>query len=129
MRLHVLAAALLVGMLSGTDIAAAAFTCPDTPTIQAAITKYINVDYWTPAQRETWKVKSVSDFKFGPIRTGQITKRQVDYGPARDICPVAVEYSFVVEKNDGRRETTGMGANKTHLFYLDDFKNWLFKIS
>ena len=45
-----------------------------------------------------------------------------------DVCPVRAEYSFAVTHADGRVERTEMGAGKTHLFYLDGFDEWTFKI-
>jgi hypothetical protein len=128
MRLCVAAAALSAGILTGITASSAAFTCPGKADIEGRITKYITVEYWTPGHRETWKVKNVSDIKFGPIRTGQIGQKSIDYGPPKEICPVRVEYSFVVTKNDGRRETTQMGAGKTHSFYQDGYNEWQFKL-
>jgi hypothetical protein len=127
-RMQVAIVALLTGMVSGISAAAAAFTCPGKSDVEGRITKYITAEYWTPAQRDIWKIKDVMDFNFGPIRTGQIGRRSVTYGSPKEVCPVRVEYTFVAIHNDGRRETTQMGAGKTHWFYQDEFGDLQFKI-
>jgi len=127
---RVLLAAILGTFLAfaAAEIAAAA-DCPSAAEAQAALTKYINTDYWSPSKRDTWKIKSVSNFSFGAIKTGNIVKKQVEWGrQAQDVCPIRIEYSFAVEHNDGRREVTQMGVNKTHLFYRDPFNEWSFKV-
>jgi len=102
----------------------AAFTCPNQAEVEKRLTQYITVDYWSPGQRTIWQVKDVTDIKFGPIRTGQIGKHVTAQGVQRDACPVRVEYSFLVVKNNGSRETTKMGDGKTHRFFRDDFNDW-----
>lgn len=108
--------------------AVAALQCPDQAAIESALTTYITKDYWKPSERETWKITDVSGFQFGPIKTGRIIQKQVEWGQAaQDVCPVRVEYSFQVTHADGRIERTTMGGDKTHLFYLDAFDEWTFK--
>jgi hypothetical protein len=119
---------LAVTMLYGNGSAFAA-DCPTQAEAQTALTKYINVQFWSPGQRDIWKIKSVSAFTFTPMRVGKIVKKQVEYGKlAEDVCPVRLTYSFTTEKADGRKEVTTMGENKTHLFYKDPFDDWTFKV-
>lgn len=107
---------------------ASAADCPGEAEVHAALTRYINTDYWSPSKRDTWKIKSVSNFSFGPMKVGNTVKKQVEWGKAaQEVCPVRLEYSFAVEHNDGRKEVTQMGVNKTHLFYRDPFNDWIFK--
>lgn len=126
MRNRIVGAVVVLSASVGNALAA---TCPSEPQVHAALTKYIETDYWSPSKRDVWKVKSISEFKFGPMRTGQIVKKQVEWGrAAQDVCPIRIEYSFTAERADGRREVTPMGVNKTHLFYQDPFQEWTFKV-
>ncbi|MBK8068541.1 MAG: hypothetical protein IPK27_13220 [Rhodanobacteraceae bacterium] len=109
--------------------AAMALECPDQAAVEAALTRYITKDYWSTSERETWKITDVSGFQFSPIKAGRIIQKQVEWGrSAEDVCPVRAEYSFAVTHADGRVERTEMGEGKTHLFYLDGFDEWTFKI-
>ncbi len=126
-RSSLFAACTLIATCYG-GVAFAAAACPSETEVKAALTKYINVDYWTPAQRDIWKIKTVSGFTFGPMRTGQISKKQVEYGKlAQDVCPIRIEYAFGTESVAGEKKQTKMGENKTHLFYKDPFGDWIFK--
>lgn len=108
---------------------ASALDCPDEAAVHTALQNYINNDYWTPSERDTWKITDVSGFEFGAMKVGHIIQKQVEYGrSAEDVCPIRIEYSFKVTHADGRVETTTMGAGKTHLFYLDGFDEWTFKV-
>lgn len=116
-------------LLCAAAPAAVALECPDQAAVEAALTRYITQDYWSTSERETWKITDVSGFQFGAIMTGRIIQKQVEWGrAAEDVCPVRAEYSFAVTHADGRVERTEMGAGKTHLFYLDGFDEWTFKI-
>ena len=106
-----------------------ALDCPDKKTIRAAIRKYITVDYWSPGEREVWKVKDVGSFDFGPIKAGKIIRRVVDYNSgSTEVCPVRTTFSFAVTRNDGSTEKTTMGEGKIFLFYQDALGDWVFKI-
>lgn len=106
-----------------------AMDCPDEAAVQAALQKYITTEFWSPGERETWKITDVSGFQFGALKTGHIIQKQVEYGKsAQDVCPVRVEYSFKVTHADGRVETTNKGVGETFLFYLDGFDEWTFKV-
>jgi len=116
----------LAGCNGSASVAGAA--CPSEAEVKAALTRYITVDYWSAGQRDIWKIKSVSDFSFGPVKFGNIVKKQVEYGkPAEDVCPVRVEYSFTTENQGGEKKQTKMGENQTQLFYKDAFGDWVFK--
>lgn len=109
--------------------AAAALECPDQAAVEAALTRYITKDYWNQTERDTWKITDVSGFQFGPMKAGRIIQKQVEWGrSAEAVCPVRIEYSFQVTHADGRVERTPMGVDKTHLFYLDGFDEWTFRI-
>jgi hypothetical protein len=108
----------------------AAIGCPSQDEVNAALETYITTEFWNPTERDTWKITDVSGFEFGAIKTGRIIQKQVEYGrSAEDVCPVRVEYSFVVTHADGRAETTTKGKGETHLFYLNAFDEWVFKVS
>jgi hypothetical protein len=114
------------GCSGGSSVAGTA--CPSEAEVRAALTRYITVDYWSAGQRDIWKIKSVSDFSFGPVKFGSIVKKQVEYGKAaEDVCPVRVEYSFTTENQSGEKKQTKMGENQTQLFYKDPFGDWVFK--
>ena len=105
-----------------------AASCPSEDQVKASLTRYITKDYWTPSERDIWKIKTVSPLTFGPIRFGKLTQKQVEYGRAAEqVCPVRVEYSFFTISQAGARKDTKMGENKTHLFYQDPFGDWTFK--
>ncbi len=112
-----LAALVVSGMTSAGD--ASASGCPSEAQVRASIVKHINTVDWSPARLEIYRVKSVGNFKFGPMRIGKT------YG---DICPLRIEYSYEVVKSDGTRSITKGGENKTHLFYQDSFNDWIFKV-
>ncbi len=127
MKPSIFACVLALGAMSGSGAAMAA-GCPSEAQVKAALTKYINKDYWTPSQRDIWKIKTVSPLSFGPIRFGKIIAKQVEYGRAAEpVCPVRVEYSFSTVSQAGARKDTKMGENNTHLFYQDGFGDWIFK--
>lgn len=107
---------------------AQAVECPSEPEVKATLTKW-----HTNLQMEnakTWQIKSVLDFNFGSLKFGSIVQRQVEWGkPAQDVCPVRIEFSFVVERNDGRRTPQSHGVNQTYLFYKNGFGEWVQKSS
>ena len=124
MKIGVACVAAMMAFSSG----ALAAGCPSEAEVKASLTHYINQDYWTASERDTWKIKTVSPLSFGPIRFGKMTQKQVEYGKqAEPVCPVRVEYSFVTVNQAGDRKETKMGQNKTHLFYQDPFGDWTFK--
>ena len=127
MRMSVL---MSLAALSFGASSAQAMSCPGQEEVQAALEKYINSEFWSPSQRDTWKITDVSDFQFGPIKAGRIIQKQVEYGrSAEDVCPIRIEYSFQVTHADGRVERTAKGSGETHLFYLNGFDEWTFKVS
>jgi len=108
---------------------AQALDCPDEAAVHARLEKYITTEFWSPGERDTWKITDVSGFEFGAMKTGHVIQKQVEYGrSAQDVCPVRVEYSFKVSHADGRVETTTKGTGETFLFYLDGFDEWTFKV-
>lgn len=120
-------AAFAVALLLSTA-PALALECPSEAEVQAALQKYIETDFWSPSERETWKITDVSGFEFGPMKAGRIIQKQVEYGTgAQDVCPVRMEYSFKATKADGSVETTRKGVGETFFFYLDGFDEWTFK--
>lgn len=108
---------------------AAALECPSSEEVNTALKQYVEVVFWSPSERDTWKITDVSGFDFGPMKTGKILQKQVEYGrSAQDVCPVRVEYSFNVTHADGRVETTSKGKGEALLFYRDAFDDWTFKV-
>lgn len=102
--------------------------CPSEAEAQAAFTKYVQQDYWSPSQRDVWKIKTVSPLTFGPMTTGKVTPKHVEYGQsAQNVCPIRMTYSFDTEDASGTKKTTTLGENKTHLFYKNPFNEWTFK--
>jgi hypothetical protein len=112
-----------------TPQAQALADCPDEQEVHQSIIDYINKDYWSPGERDIWKVAEVDGFNFSAMQTAPMTQKVVEYneGP-RDVCPVRLTYSFVVHKQDGSTETTEMGQDKTFLFYKNPFGEWTFKV-
>lgn len=103
-------------------------SCPTQEEAQAALTSYIETTYWSPGEREIWKIASVDGYTFTTMIVGNIVQKQVEYGQmAQDVCPVRITYSFTVHRQDGSTETTSMGEGKTHLFYRNAFNEWIFK--
>ena len=102
-------------------------TCPTPDEIKAALTRYIQHDYWNAGERDTWKITNVDGFSFSDIATADVTKRVVDYSGEKDVCPVRVTYTYRLHHADGRVETKEMGADKTQLFYADGFHGWTFR--
>jgi hypothetical protein len=98
---------------------ASAAGCPTQPQVQNSIQSYIYAVDWTPNLQTIYAVKFVGNFKFGAMRLGKI------YG---SICPVRIEYTYEVLKNDGTTTITKGGENKTHLFYQDSFGDWRFRV-
>ena len=103
-------------------------TCPTQAEVEAAITKHITTNVWSPGERDIWKITAVDSFTFSPIETGDIINKQVEYGAEpRPVCPVRLTYSYKTHHSDGRVDTEERGANQTHLFYPDSFHSWTFK--
>lgn len=116
-------------LLLALPVLAPAADCPSEAEVQKALQTYITEDFWSPGERETWKITDVSGFEFGPMKTGKITQKQVEYGKnAQDVCPIRVEYSFKATHADGRVDTTEKGKGETFWFYLDAFDEWTFKV-
>jgi|CXWL01.1.fsa_nt_gi hypothetical protein len=115
-------------LLTLTACAAQSADCPSEAEVQKALQTYITEDFWSPGERETWKITDVSGFEFGAMKTGKIIQKQVEYGKnAQDVCPIRVEYSFKATHADGRVDTTEKGKGETQLFYRDAFDEWTFK--
>lgn len=110
-------------------LTARAADCPSEVEAQAAIRRYIETEWWSPTQREVWKISAVDGFHYSGFRTGRTVDKQVEYGVAAvAVCPVPMEYSFQVTHADGRVETTEKGKGETFFFYRDSFDDWLFKV-
>ncbi len=121
--------AALLGSAASSAAAQGGFACPTEQEVQAALTRYITEDYWSPGERQTWRIASVGDFRFEPARFGQVGERLVAFGAGpQPVCPVRVVFAFTVVHADGRVEETRMGDGKTDLFYRDGFGDWTFKI-
>jgi hypothetical protein len=102
--------------------------CPQQKDVEASIRKNLETSVWSETERYIWKVSGLSDFAFGPIKTGHIVKKQVEYGrDAQDVCPVRVEYTYKLGHADGHVDNKSDGANKTYLFYRNGFDEWVFK--
>lgn len=98
----------------------AAAECPSADDVLASVTRYITESYWSPSERETWRVRDVRDFRFGEPR----------FGRTNDIeCPVRLDYSFTVEHEDGRVEADQHGPPGTLLFSRNAFDEWTFFVS
>lgn len=122
--LYLVSAALVLWPLT-----ARADDCPSETETQASLQKYIENDFWSPSERETWKITAVDGFQFGGFRTGHLMEKQMSYGAAAQaVCPVRMEYSFRVTHADGRVETTEKGKGETFYFYRDGFDEWTFKV-
>ncbi len=102
--------------------------CPTEDEVRQAIERYITVDYWSPGERQIWRITAVDGFSFAAVTFGRPGQRAVDFGPPQTVCPVRVVYGFTVTHADGRVEQTEMGEGKTELFYRDGFGDWTFKI-
>lgn len=102
--------------------------CPGQKDVEASIQKHLDKDVWNETERYIWKVKELSGFAFGPIKSGHVIKKQVEYGrDAQDVCPVRVEYTYKLAHADGRVDDKKEGADKTFLFYRNGFDEWVFK--
>lgn len=124
------AAALLAGSCddSKKQTAAEEGGCPSQEDVRTALQNYIEKDYWTPGQRDIWKITGVDGFTYSEIEIGDTIRKVVDYsGTEKEVCPVRVTYSFKEHHADGRVTTKEMGAGKVHLFYPDAFHTWTFK--
>ena len=103
--------------------------CPSEADVIKALKNYIETEFWSPSERDTWKITDVSGFEFGPMKAGNIIKKQVQYGQnAQNVCPIRIEYSFKATHADGRVDTTTKGKGETFLFYQDAFDEWTFKV-
>lgn len=109
----------VLAVTGSAAVAMAADLCPTEAEVQSAITHYITDVYWSPGEREIWKITDVSGFTFG---SAKFAKPQ----PGR--CAVRVEYSFKVTHADGRVDNPTMGAGKTMYFYRNDFGEWEFSV-
>jgi hypothetical protein len=102
--------------------------CPAQKDVEASIRKDLETNVWSETERYIWKIKALSDFAFGPIESGHVIKKQVEYGrDAQDVCPVRVEYTYKLVHADGHADSKSEGANKTYLFYRNGFDEWVFK--
>ena len=93
--------------------------CPSETEVRASITRYITQDFWSPGQRDIWKITDVSGFEFGPVK---FAKQQADS------CSLRVEYSFRVTHADGRIEVTKKGVGETFQFGRNSFDEWVFTV-
>lgn len=93
--------------------------CPTGPEVKASITRYITEDFWSPGQREIWKITYVGGFEFGPVKYGK---------DAANLCALRVEYSFHVTHADGRAEVTKKGVGETFQFWRNSFDEWVFTV-
>ena len=119
----------LTVVLLWSSASAFALDCPSEGEVQAALQKYIETEFWSPSERDTWKITDVSGFEFGPMKTGRIIQKQMEYGvAAQDVCPVRMEYSFKATHADGRVDTTPKGVGETFFFYQNGFDEWTFKV-
>lgn len=107
--------------------AALALDCPSEAEVQAAIAKWYTDYNMDPIYKDIWKVKAVSDFQFGPVKFGKIVQRQVEYGAsAQDVCPVRVDFSFVIENESGGSDPQEH-RGETMLFYKNGFDEYVYK--
>lgn len=104
-------------------------TCPTGAEVSGSFTKWHTNYEMSQVQILLNGTQSVSGFQFGAMKFGNIHKSQVEYGAAQDVCPVRVEYSFVLVSNRGVRTPKTMGVNQTHYFYKNSFDEWIFKTS
>ena len=110
---------LMVAAAGGAAVAAPPPGCPTEDEVRAAVERYIQEDWWSPSQRETWQIADVSSFSFGPVKYGK-----PNYGQ----CPLRVEYAFKVTHKDGRIEETRKGTGETFSFSRNDFDEWTFAV-
>lgn len=93
--------------------------CPSEPEVRAGITRYITQDFWSPGQREIWKITDVGGFEFGPVKFGKHDSF---------LCALRVEYSFRVTHADGRVEIVKKGVGETFQFGRNGFDEWTFTV-
>ena len=102
--------------------------CPAQADVELAITHHVTDESWSETERYIWKVSDVTGFKFGAIKAGHVIDKQVEYGrSAEPVCPIRVEYDYVIKKMDGTTEAKHDGAGTTYLFYRNGFDEWVFK--
>jgi hypothetical protein len=73
---------------------------------------------------------------YGPIRIGNATKSQVEWGvPAQEVYPVRAQVTVEATYQNypgaptySRTTTWGSRADQTFLFYKDAFGDWTYKI-
>jgi len=124
---NIAAAAALAALAACGKGAGAGIGCPGEPEAHASIQKHIEKNVWSETERYIWKVKDISDFKFGPMKTGHIVQKQVEYGKnAQDVCPVRVDFTYKIAHMDGRIEDKS-NADTTYLFYKNGFDEWVWK--
>lgn len=101
--------------------------CPGEAQVKASIQKYVETGVWSETERYIWKVNGLSDFAFGPMQTGHVIQKQVEYGRnAQDACPVRIDLSYKIAHADGRIEPK-TESGKTYLFYRNGFDEWVYK--
>ena len=106
---------------------AAAKLCPTDAEAQASIRKNLETNVWNDTERYIWKVAGLSDFAFGPMQTGHVIQKQVEYGKnAQDVCPVRIDLSYKLAHADGKVDAK-TDNGKTYLFYRNGFDEWVFK--
>ena len=105
--------------MAGFTAAPALAECPSEPEATASITRYILEDFWSPGQREIWKITDVGGFEFGPVKFGKQDSVS---------CPLRVEYSFHVTHADGRVEMVKKGVGETFQFSRNSFDEWIFTV-
>lgn len=114
-----LSAVLIAVFLATGTAGAAPEGCPTEQEVHASIENYITKVWWSPSERETWRIADVGDFSFGPVKYGT---------PRYNQCPVRMEYSFKVTHSDGRVEVTTKGTGETFHFSRNDFDEWVFSV-
>lgn len=130
MSRNLLMSALALSLAVTAPVAAQALTCPSVAEVSASFTKWHTNYQMAPTNVFLYKIKGVSGFQFGQMKFGSIIKSQVEWGQAaQDVCPVRVEYTFVIEGQDGSRSPQKKGVNETSYFYKNGFDEWIFKTS
>ena len=112
-------------VLAGSALPAHAADCPTEDEIKATITKW-HTDY-NMSDAATYHVTAVTDFEFGPITFGKPRKGVTPIGE-RMICPLRVDYSFVIKHSDSADEKRER-KDEIQLFYKNDFDEWAWKFS
>ncbi len=113
-------------MLGGLAATANAADCPTEDEVRASLTKW-HTDYnMEESHRDLWNIKGVSGFEFGPMQFGKVVSRDMGDDGEQKVCPVRVDYSYVIENEDGTTDPY-KETGKTHYFYQNSFNEWVSK--